>query len=112
MGRGGAQRSIGTAGADANRLTVDELDYLVGAITPCWTAPPGLALSPAALVVMRMDLAIDGSVLDADVVWVSDRQYFQASKDAARRAVFGCGPYALPAHKYEGWKSITINFEP
>jgi hypothetical protein len=31
---------------------------------------------------------------------------------AAQRAVQQCGPYTLPAEKYESWRQVDVTFDP
>jgi len=36
----------------------------------------------------------------------------RAAVDAARRAIYTCAPYKLPADKYNVWRDITVDFDP
>jgi hypothetical protein len=39
--------------------------------------------------------------------------YTRAAAEAARRAIYECAPYKLPANRYDQWKEINpFHFDP
>jgi hypothetical protein len=66
----------------------------------------------------RLFLAPDGSVqqppqLAADsAAQAASDPFMRAAVDAARRAIYTCAPYKLPADKYSVWRDITVDFDP
>ena len=61
----------------------------------------------------------DGSVAQApqltgDYAAVAARDpYVKAAADAARRAIYTCAPYKLPADRYAQWREIDpFHFDP
>jgi len=81
-------------------------------IATCWQdreAPD------APIVVLRVTLSEDGSV---GVVETTDKARFaaepayRAAAAAATRALFQCGPYALPASEFAAWNSLSLKLTP
>jgi outer membrane biosynthesis protein TonB len=113
-----ADRNVKGFGAQ-NAMTADLEDALRSQIKPCWSPPVG-APHPEQLVV-NFDLFLnpDGSVaqppqLAADSASAAaSNPYVQAAAEAARRAIYTCAPYKLPADKYADWREINpFTFDP
>jgi outer membrane biosynthesis protein TonB len=98
-----------------NAMTMDLVDALRNQIAQCWS-PPVAAPDPARLIVtLDVFLNPDGSVarppqLSADSA--SGDSYKRAAADAARRAIYTCAPYKLPADRYQSWREIKVTFDP
>jgi len=100
-------------------MTADLQDALRSQIRPCWSPPVG-APHPEQLVVdFDLFLNPDGSVaqapqLSADSAsTAASNPYVRAAADAARRAIYECAPYKLPADKYALWREINpFRFDP
>jgi outer membrane biosynthesis protein TonB len=99
-------------------MTMDLQDSLRNQIQQCWSPPVG-APHPEELVV-QFDLFLkpDGSVaqppqLSAESESAAAHDSFtRAAAEAARRAIYTCAPYKLPADRYNQWQEITLNFDP
>jgi outer membrane biosynthesis protein TonB len=115
--RAGA-RTVKGIGAQ-NAMTADLQDSLRSQVQPCWSPPVG-APNPQQLIVdFDLFLNSDGSVaqppqLAADSVAAAARDpYVRAAAEAARRAIYTCAPYKLPADRYAQWREINpFHFDP
>ena len=98
--------------------TADLADSLKSQIYRCWNPPVG-APNPNDLVV-DFDLLLnsDGTVsgqpqLSGNSAAMMGNPYTRATAEAARRAMFQCAPYNLPAKRYSEWKEINpFRFDP
>ncbi|SRR5579885_4311 len=101
-----------------NAMTMDLVDALRNQISQCWTAPVGAPHPEQLIVEMEVFLNPDGSVaqppqLTADsAAAVASNPFMRAAADAAKRAIFVCAPYKLPADRYSLWRDITVTFDP
>lgn len=112
-----ADRTQRGAGA-MNAMTMDLIDGLKNQIQPCWSPPVGAPHPERLIPTFRMFLGPDGSVaqppqLSADsAMMAAGDPFMRAAVEAARRAIYTCAPYKLPADKYTTWRDITIDFDP
>jgi len=116
---GGSRRSstpasLGTrTGNDNARMTQSELDALRAKIASCWNVPVGALEAENLVIKLGFELNRDGTVaVPPKVLNSSSNPSFRAAADSARRAVLRCQPYTLPAHKYDAWKNVIVNFDP
>ncbi len=105
-----------TAGRSAP-LSMSEIDALRRQIQPCWYFPANRRRTGPPVVRLRLELRRDGSLISAKVsnpARMATDSDFRAVAEAALRAVRNpsCTPLKLPAHKYDQWKSLTIEFDP
>jgi hypothetical protein len=108
----GLESLIGSANVDP-RMTASEVDALRARIAQCWTPPQGWTDPAEVRVVLIIALDADGSVsATPQVVAAPPGKYQQTAPESAVRAVRACAPYALPAEKYEDWKTVKITFDP
>jgi hypothetical protein len=113
--RGQAGR-LGKAGGGI-QLTGDLEAALRSQIQPCWLEPANMADAGRLLVVVSIDLGVDGSLL-RDPVLVTPSSKAGASPglvvaiDNALRAVRQCAPFNLPPDRYESWRQVRFNFDP
>ncbi len=112
-----ADRTVKGIGA-MNASTMDLVDALKNQIAQCWNPPVGAPHPERLIPVFQLFLNPDGSVAqppqlsaDSAAVAASD-PFMRAAAEAARRAIYTCAPYKLPADKYSTWRDITINFDP
>ena len=112
-----ADRTTRGVGA-MNAMTMDLANALKNQIAQCWNPPVG-APHPEQLVPwFRIFLNPDGSVaqppqLAADsAAQAASDPFMRAAAEAARRAIYTCAPYKLPADKYSTWRDFTIDFNP
>jgi outer membrane biosynthesis protein TonB len=113
--RGQAGR-LGKAGGGA-QLTGDLEAALRSQIQPCWLEPANMADASRLLVVVSIDLGVDGSLLrDPVLVTPSSRAGASPSLvvaiDNALRAVRQCAPFNLPPDRYDSWRQVRFNFDP
>ena len=113
--RGQAGR-LGKAGGGA-ALTGDLEAALRAQIQPCWLEPANMSESARLLVVVSIDLGVDGRLLrDPVLVTPSSRAGANPSLvvaiDNALRAVRECAPFTLPPDRYESWRQVRFNFDP
>jgi hypothetical protein len=101
------------------QMTGDIQDALRSQIAQCWN-PPIRAPKPEELVV-DFDLLLnsDGSVarppqlVGQSAVRAAGDRYTRAAADAARRAIYACAPFKLPADRYSQWREISpLHFDP
>jgi outer membrane biosynthesis protein TonB len=106
-----AQRNVRGFGAQ-NAMTADLVDALRSQISRCWSPPVG-APHPQ-IVHFELTLNPDGSVARSpQLTNNSGDPYFHAAAEAARRAIYECAPYKLPADRYSEWRDITdFKFDP
>jgi len=112
-----ADRDVTGIGAQ-NAMTADLQTLLLSQIRQCWSPPVG-APHPEDLVVdFDVTLNPDGSVARPPQLLVqssasADDPYFRAAAEAARRAIYTCAPYKLPADRYSQWREISdFRFDP
>jgi outer membrane biosynthesis protein TonB len=110
-----ANRDVQGIGSET-AMTADLQSMLISEIKPCWSPPVG-APHPEELVV-NFDVSFnpDGTVARppqlVDQSGMSGSPYFRAAAEAARRALYTCQPFKLPADQYEQWREIAITFDP
>ena len=102
-----------------NAMVADLQDSLRSQISQCWSPPVG-APHPDELVV-EFDLLLnqDGSVAQPPQLTATSQAaaasnpYTRAAAEAARRAIYECAPYKLPADRYSQWHEINpFHFDP
>jgi hypothetical protein len=106
--------SLGMA-ADSRPTTLsrDELDSVGAQAKRCWNIPAGWTRPQQVSVTIRFQLNPDGTLRGApSVVAFPASALGKAAADSAIRAVAECGPFKLPADKYDEWKDIQLSFEP
>ncbi|MBN9020665.1 MAG: hypothetical protein J0H08_00880, partial [Rhizobiales bacterium] len=106
--------TLGVSTGNANaQMTQSEIDALRSQITRCWVIPQGWTSPREVTVSVRFQLNLDGTVAGMpEVVEYPASQYGPVAGDNAVRAVMQCGPYALPAEKYDQWKDVQLRFTP
>jgi hypothetical protein len=99
-------------------MTMDLVDALKNQIAQCWSPPVGAPHPERLIPEFHLFLAPDGRVaqppqLAADSAsQATSDPFMRAAVDAARRAIYTCQPYKLPADRYNDWRDITIDFDP
>ena len=104
---------------ERNAMTMDLEDALRNQIAPCWSPPLGAPSGSEIVVDFDLFLNPDGTVarppqLDANSAAVAaSSPYTRAAAEAARRAIYKCAPYKLPAERYDQWREINpFHFDP
>jgi len=102
---------------DQNLMTADLKSMLVSMIYKCWSPPVGAPDAAELVVSFRLFLNPDGSVaqppqLVGNSAAAAGDPYTRAAAEAARRAIYTCAPYQLPADRYAQWRDVTFNFDP
>jgi outer membrane biosynthesis protein TonB len=99
--------------------TVELADALRSQIQPCWSPPVGAPHAEDLIVDFDLFLNKDGSVagmpqLTGDSLQTAaSNSYTRAAADAARRAIYQCQPFKLPADQYGKWHEINpFHFDP
>jgi colicin import membrane protein len=89
------------------------LAELADKVKRCWTLPDGWSDTQQVSVTLRFQLHPDGA-LDGDpaIVEFPATPIGATAAKAAIAAVKQCGPFALPADKYDQWKDIQLNLVP
>ncbi|MEJ1158137.1 hypothetical protein [Prosthecomicrobium sp. N25] len=106
--------SLGTATGQnsAVKMTQNEVDALVAQIKKCWNPPIG-ASEANLKVTMRFALNQDGSVSGRPQPIEAPAHPLGVSlARSAERAILQCGPYKLPADKYQAWADVAATFDP
>jgi len=98
-------------------LTASEKDVLSRHMARCWLIPAGLRDARDIRVPIKINVARDGTVQNAEIQdkgrMVKDPAYRTAA-ESARRAVLDprCSPLPIPPDKYEIFKEFIFNFDP
>lgn len=99
------------------RLTVTEIDAVRRQFENCWNVPIG-ARNPEELIVeVKVRVNRDRTVRDAVIVdqaRTASDTFYRTMAESAYRAVKNpkCSPLKLPPDKYDGWKEMTVVFDP
>jgi hypothetical protein len=94
-------------------MTQSELDALRSQVQKCWNIPVGWTDPRDVTVTIRFKMNVDGSVSGTPTVeQYPASQYGTVAAESAVRAVLSCGPYQLPAEKYEQWSEVQMRFSP
>lgn len=106
-------RTVQGIGA-ANAMTADLADALKSQIYQCWSPPVGAPNANDLVVDFDLTLNPDGTPGSATSSALSSANPFtRAAAEAARRAIFQCQPYKLPADRYSQWREINpLRFDP
>ncbi|MEJ8473039.1 cell envelope biogenesis protein TolA [Roseibium algae] len=100
-------------GEESVAMSQSELDALRGQVAQCWSPPVGAVGAETLNVRVKFSLDRSGAVsASPEVLNSSSNPAFRAAASSAVRAVMRCGPYSLPAAKYETWQDVIINFDP
>jgi len=101
-----------------NDMTADLKAMLQSEIFRCWSPPVGTPHPENLIVSFKLFLNRDGSIaqppqLSADSASAAAGDpYMRAAAEAARRAIYICAPYQLPADRYNQWHDIDFTFYP
>ncbi len=112
----GSRNVKGFGAQDA--MTMDLVDALRNQITQCWSPPVGAPHSDQLIISFELFLNQDGSVAqppqlaDSSAGAASGDPFMRAAAEAARRAIYTCAPYKLPADRFGQWRDITLTFDP
>jgi outer membrane biosynthesis protein TonB len=112
-----ADRSTQGIGSET-AMTADLQSMLLSEIKPCWSPPVGAPHPEDLIVDFDVMLNPDGSVARPPQLLAQSSQsagdaYFRAAAEAARRAIYTCAPYKLPADRYADWREISdFRFDP
>lgn len=99
-------------------LSMSEKDAIRSQIAKCWNVPAGAKDAHELIVVLRVQLEHDGSVVnvvlgDASKARYAADNFFRAAADSAIRAVRQCSPLQnLPPDKFSTWKDMELTFDP
>ncbi len=94
-------------------MTQSELDALRSQVQRCWQLPVGWTDPREVTVTLRFKLNQDGTVNGTpSVEQYPASNYGTVAAEGAVRAVLQCGPYQLPAEKYDQWSEVQMRFSP
>jgi outer membrane biosynthesis protein TonB len=103
----------------ADAMTADLQDSLRSQIAQCWSPPVGAPNAQDLVVDFDLFLGKDGSVAQTPQLTgdsasaAAGNPYTRAAAEAARRAIYECAPYKLPADRYDQWHEINpFHFDP
>lgn len=107
-----ADRNIKGIGAQT-AMTAELQDAMLSQIRQCWNPPVGAPHAQDLVVDFELVLNQDGSVASAaSDALSSSNSYTKAAAGAAKRAIYECAPYKLPADRFREWHDITLTFDP
>jgi len=97
-----------------NAMTMDLVDALRNEIAQCWSPPVGAPHPEQLVVSFELFLNPDGTVAQPPQLTRSSGAdpFMRAAQEAARRAIYTCAPYRLPADRYNQWRDIAVTFDP
>jgi hypothetical protein len=102
----------GEAGADT-KMTAAEFDGLRAEVERCWKLPKGWTDPKQVSVTVDFRMKPDGSVVGRPgVIEFPASVYGKEATESALRAVPQCGPYHLPAAKYDAWREVQLRLSP
>lgn len=101
----------------SDRLTMSEIDALRRQLATCWNVLSGAKYAENLVIEVRVVVNPDRTVQQATIInqpLYNTDTYYKAAADAAIRALHNprCSPLALPAGKYNEWKTTVITFDP
>lgn len=108
----GGQAAAGKPTGQAARLTQSELGALIAQMRDCWN--PTLAERNDGVVIRLMvAMNTDGTVAGTPEILsdVTASPILGISARTAARKVAGCGPFTLPADKYDHWREIDVTLD-
>jgi len=101
------------------QMTADLQDALRRQIAQCWNPPVGAPRPGELAVDFDLFLNPDGSVAQppqlvaSSAAQAASNSDIRQAADAARRAIYACAPYKLPADRYNQWREISpLHFDP
>ena len=103
---------------DQSAMTADLRTLLQSEIYRCWSPPVGAPHPETLIVSYELFLNRDGSVAQPPQLTADSSSaaagdpYMRAAAEAARRAIYTCAPYRLPADRYNQWHDVTFVFDP
>jgi hypothetical protein len=99
---------------DQTAMTEDLTAMLNSEISRCYSPPVGVPHPENMITDFDVFLNPDGTVArSTQLLALSDDPYAKAAADAARRAIYTCQPYKLPADRYSQWREINpLHFDP
>lgn len=115
---GSKSKSISNSYDPTLPLSLSEKDAIRSQIAKCWSVPAGAKDAHELIVILRLQLERDGSVIKVELANESKSRYsrdtfFRAAADSAMRAVRQCSPLQnLPADKFNTWRDIELTFDP
>ncbi|MCW5682397.1 MAG: hypothetical protein KF794_12290 [Xanthobacteraceae bacterium] len=106
--------TLGTKTGDSNQLSMDELIAFTRHLEKCWNLLPGVGNMERAVVQLRVQLKLDGSLsAQPQVLNRGVGPAFATTAETALRAVNACAPYKmLRPEKYNVWRDMIIDFVP
>ncbi|HSZ12101.1 MAG TPA: hypothetical protein VK759_07995 [Rhizomicrobium sp.] len=111
-------RTVAGIGAQS-AMTADLVDALRSQIAQCWNPPTGAPNAQDLVVDFDLMLNQDGSIAQppqlsgASAIAAARNPYTRAAAEAAKRAIYTCAPYKLPADRYSEWREIDpFHFDP
>lgn len=107
----GGQASAGKPTGQAARLTQSELGALIAQMRACWN--PTLAERSEGVVVrLLVSMNKNGTVAGTPQILTElTSPLLGLSARTAQRKVQACGPFALPADKYDHWQEIDVTLD-
>lgn len=112
-----AARTVESVGA-GTAMTADLAALMQSMIYRCWSPPVGSPHPERLIVRYELFLNRDGSVAQApqlapeSAAAAASDPFMAAAAGAARRAIYMCAPYRLPADKYQYWRDVMFTFDP
>jgi len=96
------------------KLSGNEIDWLISRIGQCWSPPIGMKESGAVIPRIQFEMDIEGNVIGTPrVTNGSSNPLFDVAVRSAINAIYGCAPYSqMPPEKYNKWRNIAVKFDP
>lgn len=99
-------------------MSLSEKDAIRSQISKCWIVPAGAKDAHDLIIVLKIELEQNGSLIKVELANESKSRYssdsfFSAAADSAMRAVRQCSPLqGLPPEKFQTWREIELTFNP
>ena len=100
----------------SEQVTKAEVDLVLRQIARCWDPPIEAKGTRGIVVDIAAEVGADGRVKSAQIISTArmGEPASRAAAESALRALLNpqCSPLALPAEKYEQWKTLDLRFNP
>jgi colicin import membrane protein len=105
---------IGAPDANANQLSLSEIDAFRRHLRNCWNPPAGAPSTTKIVVPITIHLKMDRTLAkEPKVEMRATDPYSRAMIESTVRALIACQPYTMfSLPKYEIWKELSIDFDP
>ncbi|MCF8476289.1 MAG: hypothetical protein K9G60_04615 [Pseudolabrys sp.] len=106
--------TLGSARANSQLLSANEVSLFVEKIKQCWDVPAGVVDASAMVLPIKIHLNRNGSLASSPTVEIPIPDGpMRVIAESAVRAIIRCQPYTMFSQaKYDAWKDLPLGFDP